>query len=67
MQIKTEYGEDILSLPSYAWCKVANKDIEDMDKCPLYNFDDNGKICVPSVCEHYTEDKDLIERNKDNG
>ena len=45
------------SLPPCAWCKVANKDIEDLNHCPLYNFDDDGDICVPSMCEHYTEER----------
>ena len=57
MQIKTEYGEDILSLPPCAWCKIADKDIEDLDTCPLCNFDDTGDICIPSLCEHYTEER----------
>lgn len=56
MDIKTEYGDDIFCLPPCAWCKVAKKDIEDMDTCPLCNFDDFGDICVPSLCDHYTED-----------
>lgn len=60
MEIKTKDGIDIYVLPPCAWCKVAKKDIEDMDACPMCNFDDFGDICVPEICEHYTEDKNEI-------
>lgn len=55
MDIKTEYGEDIFCLPPVAFCKIARKDIEDLESCPICNFDDIGDICCPSICEHYTE------------
>lgn len=56
MEIKTEYGVDIFCLPSCAKCKKTGKNPEEMDKCPLYNFDDYGDICVPEICAYYTED-----------
>lgn len=43
------------SLPPCAWCKAANKDIEDLNRCPICNFDDDGDYCVPSLCDYYTE------------
>ena len=56
MNIKTEWGGDIYCLPSCAKCKATGKSPEYMERCPLYNFDDDGDICVPEICDQYTED-----------
>jgi len=55
MDILTKDGIEIISLPLMAICTIANEDIEGMIECPIKNFDDFGNICVPELCEHYTE------------
>lgn len=41
--------------PPGAFCSAANKKLKNLKLCPIYNFDDYGKICVPSMCDHYKE------------
>ena len=55
MTLMTKDGIEIFALPPIALCKYSNKDVEDMDECPIKNFDDFGDICVPELCEFYTE------------
>ena len=56
MEILTYDGIKITCLPDCAKCTYEGKHPEDMEKCPLYNFDDEGDICVPECCNHYTEE-----------
>lgn len=55
MTLMTKDGIEIFALPPVAWCKCAKDDVEDIDECPIKNFDDTGDICVPELCEFYTE------------
>ena len=55
MYIQTEDGKDIYALPSCATCTYADEYVVCMDACPICNFDDKGDICVPELCEHYSE------------
>lgn len=55
MTLMTKDGIEIFCLPPVAWCKCENMDVEDIDECPIKNFDDTGDICVPELCEFYTE------------
>ncbi|SHK34272.1 hypothetical protein [Hespellia stercorisuis] len=56
MDIKTKCGMNIHCLPDTAKCKESGKNPESMEQCPIYNFDDNGWICVPELCDSYTEE-----------
>ena len=55
MTLMDKDGIEIFALPPVAWCKCANNDVEDMNECPIKNFDDFGDICIPELCEFYTE------------
>ena len=55
MDIKTSDGINIYCLPDGAICTLTNEEVMSMDECPCRNFDDFGDICVPELCEHYTE------------
>lgn len=57
MEFRTLFGElsPIQNRPE-AICKKVNKQICTLDHCPLYNCDDEGKICCPPLCDHYTEE-----------
>lgn len=55
MTIQTETGLEIFVLPDCARCKAAGKNPTELDKCPIYNFDDDGECCVPELCEEYEE------------
>lgn len=55
MIITTECGIEILCLPDNALCKESGKSPEEMDICPIFNFDDDGYNCVPELCDSYTE------------
>lgn len=56
MEFRTLFGE----LSSFqdrpeAVCLLTNSKINDFKHCPIYNFDDEGQICVPAKCVHYRE------------
>lgn len=60
MEFRTSRGE----LSPYqdrpeAICLKAKKKICNIDHCPLHNFDDEGKHCVPFLCNHYVELKEV--------
>lgn len=55
MDIMTKYGNPIFCLPCRAVCKKTGENPEDMDSCPIFNFDDTGDICVPELCDEYEE------------
>ena len=55
MKIRTREGIEIYCLPDNARCSICNKNPEEMDECPIKNFDDLGLECVPELCEEYTE------------
>jgi hypothetical protein len=56
VNIRTPDGIIIHCLPEDARC-VMHKGLspEDMDSCPIRNFDDFGLECVPELCDYYTE------------
>ena len=61
MDIKTTSGIDVYSLPECARCGMSDLSPELMDECPIRNFDNNGEICVPELCDAYTEDYDDLK------
>ena len=56
MNIRTQWGDKIFCLPDCARCRITGKSPEDMDSCPIINFDDFGDECVPELCDEYEED-----------
>lgn len=56
MNIQTEWGDPIFCLPSCGKCRQTGKNPEEMQQCPLFNFDDDGDLCVPEACNEYTEE-----------
>ena len=61
MTLMTKDGIEIFALLPVAWCKCENKDVEDMYECPIKNFDDSGDICVPELCEYYSEREEDVK------
>lgn len=56
MDVLTVGGWNLCLLPVCAKCKITDKNPMEMDECPICNFDDDGDICVPGLCEEYTEE-----------
>lgn len=56
MEIMTADGIRIFCLPDNAICKRMNTSPERFGECPMCNFDDVGYICVPELCDEYTEE-----------
>jgi hypothetical protein len=44
------------TIPDGAQCKITGKPLVKMHRCPILNFDDDGILCVPSMCEEYEEE-----------
>lgn len=45
-------------------CRLENKKLKDIDKCPICNFDDEGDICVPNLCSYCVKKLNTSEGNK---
>lgn len=58
MNINTPDGIEIYILPKGAKCRRTGISPLEMEKCPLWYFDDYGDECVPDVCEFYTEEEE---------
>lgn len=58
MKILNKFGSEPDNVSPCAFCKKAQEPIEDLEVCPICNFDDDGETCVPELCKHYTEDID---------
>lgn len=58
MEVMTKDGIKIFSLPDMARCKYCYENPLLISLCPIRNFDDYGSICVPELCEMYTEEDD---------
>lgn len=43
-------------------CMVNYCAVADMRKCPIANFDDTGKNCVPTMCGCYSEDRAKVSK-----
>lgn len=56
MEIMDKNCHTVFSLPFKAICKETEQNPVDMERCPICNFDDDGDICVPELCEEYTEE-----------
>lgn len=56
MEIRLPYGTIIHCLPDNARCGCTGESPLEMDKCPIFNFDDLGILCVPELCEEYKEE-----------
>ena len=50
------YGIEIDAPPKTAYCLCEHNKLSKMDYCPSYEFDEDGEICCPSLCEDYSED-----------
>ena len=48
-------GDELTLPPFRAKCAVTGDYLSDMNRCPLCNFDDDGEICVPGLCDEYHE------------
>lgn len=57
MRIQTVDGVEINVLPETARCLETGMRPEDMNKCPICNFEDEGDICIPDSCTCYTEEQ----------
>ena len=55
MNIQTSDFINIYVLPDDAKCNLSDKHPTDIDECPSCKFDYFGEICIPELCEHYTE------------
>lgn len=49
-------GGVLPKLPRNAICLITGESPDVMLLCPLCNFDDDGKLCVPELCEMYREE-----------
>ena len=56
MEVMTADGIRIFCLPDNAICKQMNTSPEQFWECPMCNFDEAGYICVPELCDEYTEE-----------
>lgn len=56
MIVITSDGTDIYCLPDCAKCLESGESPLDMDRCPLCAFDDWGEMCIPDICDRYTEE-----------
>ena len=56
MIIKTIEGIDIYCLPDCARCGMSGENPTDMDECPIGAFDLSGYVCVPDLCDEYSEE-----------
>jgi hypothetical protein len=53
MTFNTKDGAVYDAVPDNAFCKVTKKNPNFVKRCPIKNFDDTGKICVPELCEQF--------------
>ena len=65
ISIQAEGGVEITCLPDVAWCRCENKNIEDVEECPMRYFHPAGDICRPDLCEYYTEEPDDIIKDEE--
>lgn len=56
LSLYTDGGMQYFCLPDCARCRLTGENPETMDKCPAYNFDDHGDVCVPELCNEYEEE-----------
>ena len=56
LTLQTADGIKFFCLPDGAKCMVTGDNPENMDRCPMRNFDNHGCICVPESCDKYTEE-----------
>lgn len=57
MNLYTADGISYHCLPACARCKISGESPETMDECPDRRFDDQGLVCIPELCDAYTEDE----------
>lgn len=55
MEYRTSAGIKLYCLPDNARCNLKGKHPDDIDECPICNFDDYGRICCPDLCDKYDE------------
>ena len=56
MNIRTMDGIPIYCLPDGARCSCTGKSPEAMTECPICACDMFGLLCIPEICDRYTED-----------
>lgn len=56
MNIRTKDGIKIYCLPAGARCSCTGKSPEVMMECPIGACNMFGTICIPELCDRYTED-----------
>ena len=56
-RIIDKYGEAIgHSIPEYGTCRIKERSVKDLKRCPLRQFDSQGLKCCPTLCEMYVEE-----------
>lgn len=55
MQYRTADGVKFHVLVHNARCQYIGTHPDNLDSCPIYNFDDDGDICCPELCDYYDE------------
>ena len=55
MQYRTADGVEFHVLPHNARCQYVRTHPDNLDSCPICNYDDDGDICVPELCDYYDE------------
>lgn len=55
MIYKTKDGIAFHVLPDNARCACEGVHPDVLSECPLHNFDDDGDLCVPELCDYYDE------------
>jgi len=56
MEIMTADGMRIYFMSDNAVCKRMKTSPERFWECPMCKFDDVGYICIPELCDEYTEE-----------
>lgn len=55
MKYRTAEGDEYFVLTHNARCQYVGTNPDNLDSCPICNFDDYGDICVPELCYYYDE------------
>jgi len=51
MIYKTKDGIEFHVLPDNARCACEGVHPDVLSECPMHNFDDDGDLCVPELCD----------------
>lgn len=53
LRIVSQHGDH--PPPDSAVCRITGRSPKKMLMCPILNFDDQGVLCVPEICDEYEE------------